>query len=659
MRRPALDPDLDPSRAADRAADPAGWRLDEAARDALAAVIAGRRDVRRFRPDPVPDDVVRRLLTAAHQAPSVGLSQPWRFVVVRDAGTRAQVRALAERERVRQAPRFGEDRTRAFLDQKVEGILEAPLGICVCCVPPPRGREILGRATIPQTDLHSTVCAIENLWLTARAEGVGVGWVSFYRPEDLRAVLGIPAAVDPVAWLCVGWPDERPRRPGLERSGWARRRPLGEVVFAERWPRDATVEATAGPVPAGDSFTGVPAPAQTADRPSAEADPRRETPLATAAGGPLPDAVTLGGPLPHAGAPAGPLPDAGAPAGPLPDAGARIAIRDRSDALVKPAGSLGALEDLVERWAAATGAPPPASLRAAHLVVAADHGHAHRGTSLFDPSVSAQVAAAAARGETALGVLARARNERFVVADVGLVGPTPPGCVARRCARAGSADLVHGPALTPGERDAALRAGAELARELLDETGADCLVLGEIGIGNTATAAALLSALTGAAPEDVVGRGTGLDAQGVARKIATVRAAVERTSALAPPCALEVLRELGGLELAALVGAMHAAYERRTPVILDGFAVGVCALVAVRSRPTCREWLVAAHRSAEPAHARVLAELGLEPLLDLRLRLGEGSGAALALPLIEAAGRLHREMATFEDAGVDGPRSEP
>jgi nicotinate-nucleotide--dimethylbenzimidazole phosphoribosyltransferase len=587
VRRPLLGPELDPSRAADRAADPRGWRLDDAARAALATVIDGRRDVRRFRPDAVDDALLERVLEAAHRAPSVGLSQPWRFVVVRSTETRARVRALAERERARQAPRFGA-RARAFLDQKVEGVLEAPVGVCVCCVAPPEGTEVLGRSTIPATDVYSTACAIQNLWLTARAEGLGVGWVSFYRPDELRAVLGIPDAVEPVAWLCVGWPDERPLRPGLERAGWAQRRPLADVIHHERWPGDA--------------------------------------------------------------------PGTGAP---MPDAAARIAARDRADLLVKPAGSLGALEDLVERWSAATGAPPPAPLRAAHLVLAADHGHAARGTSLFDGAVSGQVAAAAARGETAIGVLARAREETFVVADLGLRGPMPSGCVDRRCA-AGTADFVAGPAMSAAQRDAAVAAGAELARALLDESGAHCLVLGEIGIGNTATAAALLCALTGARPDEVVGRGTGLDAQGVARKTRTIAAALARVAGGAErpaPAgdAADALRELGGLELAALAGAIHAAHDAHTPVILDGLAVGVAALVAVRLRPTCREWLVAGHRSAEPAHALVLAELGLEPLLDLRLRLGEASGAALALPLIEQAGRLHREMATFAEAGVDGP----
>ncbi|WP_205695704.1 nicotinate-nucleotide--dimethylbenzimidazole phosphoribosyltransferase [Conexibacter sp. SYSU D00693] len=587
MRRPVLDPTVDPSRAADRAADPSGWRMDDATRDALASVIAGRRDIRAFRPDPVPDDPLRRLLEAAHRAPSVGLSQPWRFIVVRSEATRARVRAIAQKERERQAPRFDE-RARAFLDQKVEGVLEAPVGIAVCCVPPPAGTEVLGRGTIPETDLHSTACAIQNLWLTARAEGLGVGWVSFYRPDDLRDVLGIPPQVDPVAWLCVGWPDERPVRPGLERAGWASRAPLDAVVLEERWP-------------AGDD------------------DP----------------AAPLG-------------------AGPAADARARTAVRDRADQLVKPVGSLGALEDVVERWAAATGAPPPAPLTAAHLVLAADHGHTDaRGTSLFGARVSAQVAEAAARGETAVGVLARARGERAVVADLGLRDGTPDGCADARVA-AGTRDATREPAMTAGEARQAMAAGARLASGLLDDTGADCLVVGEIGIGNTATAAALLCALTGTPVERAVGRGTGLDAQGLARKRAAVQAMLDRHGAQDRD-PLRALAGVGGLELAGLVGAIHAAHDRRVPVLLDGFATGVAALVAVALRPACREWLVAGHRSAEPAHGDVLAELGLEPLLDLRLRLGEGSGAALALSLVEQAGRLHREMATFEEAGVDGP----
>jgi nicotinate-nucleotide--dimethylbenzimidazole phosphoribosyltransferase len=610
--RPPTPAGFDRSRAVERGADPCGWRYDEAERETVHRVIAERRDVRRFRPDVVPDDVLHRVLQAAHRAPSVGLMQPWRLIVIGDIATRTAVRRLAQRERLRQAGRFDE-RTRQFLDQKVEGVVEAPLGVCVCCHHGEPDVEVLGRATIPETDVYSTACAIENLWLAARAEGLGVGWVSFYRPDDLRALLGIPPRVDPIAYLCLGWPDERPVRPGLEAAGWSTRVPLEEVVMHERWCDRAGQSVRAVEPSAATPGSSAPAAGQTAS-----------------ATGARPALARTG-----------------------PDRAAAIAARDRLDQLVKPAGSLGALEGVIERWAAIASCPPPSSVRAGVLVCAADHGHVHHGTSLFDGPVSAQVAAAAARGETAVGVLARHGGHELLVVDVGLAGPTPSGVRDAKIA-AGTADMTAGPALAPAELDAALDTGAALAREL-SSRDVDCLILGEIGIGNTATTAALVCALTGASPQLAVGRGTGVDTAGLERKRATVTAALERHGMftdLRPVTTREALRTVGGLELAVLAGAAHEAARLRLPVLLDGYAVTAAALAAVQLDATVGEVLIASHRSAEPGHDLLLTELGLEPLLDLRLRLGEASGALLALPLIEAAGVLHQGMGTFAESGV-------
>jgi nicotinate-nucleotide--dimethylbenzimidazole phosphoribosyltransferase len=331
------------------------------------------------------------------------------------------------------------------------------------------------------------------------------------------------------------------------------------------------------------------------------------------------------------------------------DRGAATAARDRLDQLVKPTGSLGALEAVIERWAQITGSAPPAHLRAGVLVCAGDHGHVARGTSLYGADVSAQVAAAAARGETAVGVLARHGGHALVVADLGLAADTPAGVRAMKVRR-GTADMLAGPALTRDELEAGLTAGAELADELIGR-GVDCLAMGEIGMGNTTTAAALACALTGAPPAATVGRGAGLDAAGVERKRGIVAAALERHGSVLDPRA--ALQTVGGLELAALAGAAARAAARGVPVILDGYAVGVAGLAATRLDPAVGEALIASHRSAEPGHDLVLSELGLEPLLDLRLRLGEASGAVLALPVLAAAGALHAEMATFEEAGVE------
>lgn len=607
FERSALPAGFDDSRARERQRDPAGWRFPDAEREAVWRVIAERRDIRRFRPDPLAEGTLRRLLEAAHMAPSVGLMQPWRFIVIESERTKVAMQAVAARERMIQGASF-DDRTRQFLDLKIEGIREAPVSLCVCCDREAGGAEVLGRHTIRDTDLYSTSLAIENLWLAARAEGIGVGWVSFYRPDDVRTLLGIPEHVVPVAWLCLGYPDERPTRPGLEAAGWDRRRPLDPFVFAERWGE----------------------PIRTAPQPAAGS-----------AGVGL--AVNLPAWWRRLAADVRPG-----------DQAAALAIRDASDELVKPAGSLGRLETLVERWALATGAPPPPDPRVGVVVLAADHGVAARGVSLYPGRVSAQVAAAAGRGETAIGVLARALGAELVVADIGLTGPKVPGIVDRRVAD-GSADFTEGPALDHEQLRAAVEAGSALAADLAERC--DLLVLGEIGIGNTTAASALLAGLTGLPPASVCGRGTGLDAQGLERKRATVAAALEAN----PPeenDPLECLRRLGGLELAGLVGVLLAAASARRPVLLDGFATGVAALAACRLEPAVRDYVIAGHRSAEPAHERVLAELGLEPLLDLRLRLGEGSGAALALPLVGLAARLHAEMGRFDEAGVDRATSE-
>lgn len=587
-----------------------GWRYPDEQRIAVHRVIAERRDIRRFRPDPVDEEVLRRVLTAAHSAPSVGLMQPWRFIVVRATKTRVVIRQMAQRERIRQADRF-DARARQFLDQKIEGVVEAPLGICVCCDHGDPDEQVLGRGTIPETDVYSAACAIENLWLAARAEGLGVGWVSFYRPPELRTLLGIPPHVDPIAYLCVGWPDERPSRPGLESAGWAVRMPLDDVVMQERWDGARAARATAQ--------EPAPPTCRTSDPP---------TPCLTTSGPPTPYPATS----------------------PWPNRLAAVAARDRLDRLVKPGGSLGALEPLIERWAAVTGAPPPAKIHAGVLVCAGDHGHVVHRTSLFDGPVSAQVAAAAARGDTAAAVLADHGGHLLLVADVGLRGDTPPGVEARKVA-AGSADMTAREALTAEEMNRAVATGRGLAREAIEQR-VECLALGEIGIGNTTTAAALACALTGASPALTVGRGTGIDAAGLERKRAVVERALALHQAVRKP--EDALRALGGIELAALVGVMLEAASRQVPVILDGYPTTVAALIAVRMQPLAHEVLFASHRSAEPGHQLILAELGLEPLLDLRLRLGEGTGALLAIPIIERAGALHRRMATFAEAGVDG-----
>ena len=228
----------DATSAADRASRPDGWRLSDGDREGLYRAIAARRDVRRFRPDGIDDDVLRRVLGAAHAAPSVGHSQPWRFVVVEDAPQREQAALIADRERLLQAQDLAPEAGQHLLDLQLEGIREAPLGVVVCCDRRVPAAGVLGRRTFPDADLWSCACAIENLWLAARAEGLGVGWVTLFPPDELAALCGLPDQVVPLGWLCLGWPDERPPDPGLERAGWSTRLDLDDVIVRGRWPAD-------------------------------------------------------------------------------------------------------------------------------------------------------------------------------------------------------------------------------------------------------------------------------------------------------------------------------------------------------------------------------------------------------------------------------------
>src|SRR6266542_2316138 len=204
-------------------------------RETLYRVIDSRRDVRAFRRDSVPDPVLERILEAAHHAPSVGFMQPWNFIVIRDLATRARIKDVFLRENERAAENYAGDRAALYRSLKLEGLEEAPINLCVTCDRTRGGPHVLGRNPIVDTDLYSTCCAVQNLWLAARVEGVGVGWVSILDNDELRAILGIPEHVVPVAYLCIGYPREFLATPELERRGWADRQPLDEMVYHERW----------------------------------------------------------------------------------------------------------------------------------------------------------------------------------------------------------------------------------------------------------------------------------------------------------------------------------------------------------------------------------------------------------------------------------------
>ncbi len=334
-----------------------------------------------------------------------------------------------------------------------------------------------------------------------------------------------------------------------------------------------------------------------------------------------------------------------------PDAGVAAAARARQDTLTKPRGALGRLEDLSAWVASCQGQCPPRQFERARVVVfAGDHGVARSGVSAYPPEVTAQMVANFEAGGAAINVLAGLSGATVRVADLAVDAEPLTERIGAHKVRRGSGDITVEDALTGDEAAAAIAAGQAIADEEVD-AGADLLIAGDMGIGNTTAAAVLVAALTNTEPVAVVGFGTGVDDAGWARKTAAVRDALFRTR-LVLPDPVGLLRCGGGADLAAIAGFCAQAAVRRTPLLLDGMAVTAAALVAERLAPGARHWWQAGHRSTEPGHTLALATLELEPILDLRMRLGEGTGAVLALHLLRAAVATLSSMATFAQAGV-------
>lgn len=333
------------------------------------------------------------------------------------------------------------------------------------------------------------------------------------------------------------------------------------------------------------------------------------------------------------------------------DATAMSDARERQAQLTKPAGALGVLEDASVRLCGIQRVCPPAAMtRPVVAVFAGDHGVHAQGVTPWPQEVTASMIANFRAGGAAVNVLARQAGADVYVVDMGVAADLAPGPdLLDHKVRPGTSDLATGPAMTRDEAVEGLLAGAAVARRLVDE-GYDCLLSGDMGIANTTPSAALVAAFTGSAAGLVTGRGTGIDDPTLARKVEVISSALlERPPGDDP---VETLASLGGFEHAGIAGFVLGAAALRTPVILDGAIAGAAALVAQALAPEALDYCFAGHRSVEPGHVVALERLGLRPLVDLDLRLGEGTGAVLSFPLVEAAGAVLREMATFDSAGV-------
>jgi nicotinate-nucleotide--dimethylbenzimidazole phosphoribosyltransferase len=577
-------------------------------RSVVYRTLEARRDIRHFVPYDLKEDMLQRLLQAAHAAPSVGFMQPWDFIIIRDLATRTKIRDHVRQEKEKAGRHYENEDADLYQRLKIEGIMECSALLAVTCNPERGGNKNLGRVTMPQTAQFSVCAAVQNLWLAARAEGLGVGWVSILEPAWLKNLLCIPEPIDLIALLCVGKAEHFPKDPLLQTAGWRSRESLEKLTHYECW----------------------------------------RTPMTS-----LHDLLSRIEPLDQ----------------PLMDE-----AQKRLDSLTKPVGSLGRLEELAQWLVGVTRQDRPSLSRKVVFTFAADHGVTQEGVSAFPAAVTPEMVRNFLRGGAAINVLARRAGADVVIADFGVAADFGelPGLIARKIGR-GTANMAKGPAMTEADAIKAILAGAELALAE-KERGAALFATGDMGIGNTTAASALVAALTGAPVEEVTGRGTGIDDEGFRRKVNVIRQALEVNglNAITPVRtgvqsdvlvrqtsggdALSVLAKVGGFEIAGLVGVILAGAATRTPVLVDGFISGAAALVACRlAKPKpVRDYLAIAHLSVEKGHQRIARELALVPLLDFRMRLGEGTGAALAMPLLDAACAIYSDMATFAEAGVSG-----
>ncbi len=336
--------------------------------------------------------------------------------------------------------------------------------------------------------------------------------------------------------------------------------------------------------------------------------------------------------------------------GPL-DETAMAAARARQDTLTKPLGSLGRLEALSIQLAGITGNPRPGLQHKVIITMAGDHGVVAEGVSAYPQAVTPQMVYNVLRGGAAINVMARHVGARVVVVDMGVAATLEahPNLVDKKVAL-GTGNIARGPAMSREQAVRALLAGAEVVEAEISR-GLDILGTGDMGIGNTTPSTAIAAALTGRPPAEIAGRGTGVDDAGLARKVAAVQSALAFNRP-DPGDALDVLAKVGGFEIGGLAGAILAAAAHRRPAMIDGFISTAAAMIAVRLAPQVRPYLIAAHRSQERGHALMLEWLALAPLLDLDMRLGEGTGAALGISLAEVACKILGEMATFGEAGV-------
>lgn len=558
----------------------------------LEELLKLRRDTRHFTTAPVPDEVLEKALKAGHMAPSVGLTDATRYYIVRSPEIKQGVKQLFEQYNDKAYELIETDEQRsAYKALKLEAIVDAPIGLVVCYDRSVLNDFTIGTIASNDTLKFSAVCAIQNIWLSLTEQGYSMGWVSILNYYQFKKILNLPDEIEPLGYFCVGQPaTDYEKQPMLQQLGWKTK--------SER-PDIKEIETLAG-------FS-------IKDDPASSADQKIKINLSN-------------------------------------EENLSAQLKAAIDGKTKPLGSLGMLEELALQTGEVFGTLTPQIKKPQLIVFAADHGIAQHGVSAYPQEVTRQMVTNFLEGGAAINVFCRQHNIGLKIVDAGVNYDFAPNAeILNTKIAKGTRSFLHHAAMSADELELCLTKGAEVVMTAKNE-GCNTIGFGEMGIGNTSSAAVLMSVLCDLPLKDCIGMGTGVNREQLLRKHEILQLAIDQY--IGGQTVKRIMAYFGGFEIMQITGAILEARRRNMLILIDGFICTVAYLCAFQLDATVKSNAVFCHQSDEQGHRLLLDKLEAKPLLQLKMRLGEGTGAALAFPLVYSAVAFLNDMASFESAGV-------
>lgn len=568
-------------------------------KSAIDKVIRERRDIRSFRSETIQESLIWKILQAGHFAPSVGYSQPWNFLIIQDKEKHREVYEHFVLENQKASHLFPESKGETYRSLKLQGLLDAPVHLVVTCDSYKNGQHVLGRTSVKEVDEYSVCLAIQNIWLTARAEGIGLGWMSIYDPNVLPKILGMPDDIKIIAYLCLGEPVWFPEIPMLETSGWKKREDLADLVFWENWNQTKKKDQ--------------PNPHHLTQDMQEQSSLIHNQPFEI------------------------------------------DSVKKRLDEFTKPKGSLGLLEDYVIRLASIQKNLRPNIKNKTILILAADHGIAESKISAYSQDSTYKMVYQYLAGSGAVSSFARGIGAKLFIADLGVKHTFQDGtALLGRKVRLGTRSFLNEPALTQYEVMEAMQIGKDIWNEI---PKTDVLSLGEVGIGNTTCSVVIASLLFDIEYSDLlkhnwIGRGTGVNGELFENKKNLIQKSLSKyrkEKGYYQKNIIELLENVGGLEIIGMVGVILGSEEKKAAIVLDGLISTLAGVIAYFINPEIEHSIFVGHLSFEKLHSEILKRMDWKSILNLELRLGEATGSTLAIGILEQACRFNLEMKSWDE----------